>query len=154
MSRFIKPARGRFQLIPFRAEHYLALAPRPEEAAIRDYKPLLVERLVQSACSATLTDWDRPIVCGGMFLLWTGVGEYWFHGTWEAAQHPVPVFRNAKRLVDTWARLHRLHRLQVTVEEQFAVSVRFVEALGFTLEGRMERYGPNQETFLRFVRLP
>lgn len=145
---------SRFHLVPFKAEHYLALKPRQEEAALKDYKPELVGRLLTSAAAYTLMDGDVPVVCGGILLYWTGVAEIWFHGTEEATRHPVPVFRNSKRLVRQWITQFKLHRVQLTIDESFTASYRFAEALGFTLESRMAKYGPDGETFLRYVLLP
>lgn len=148
----------RFYLVPFTAEHYLAMKPRQEEAAIQDYKPELVGRLLRSAAAYTLMDGDGstdvPIVSGGILLYWPGVAELWFHGVQEATQHPVPVFRHSKRLVEQWIKDFNLHRIQLTIDASFLASYRFAEALGFELESRMPKWGPNQEEFLRYVRLP
>lgn len=144
--------------MPFTAEHYLALKPRQEEAALRDYKPELVGRLLTSAAAFTLMErtagGDQPIVCGGILIYWTGVAELWFHGSDESAKHVVPVFRNSKRLVNQWIKQFKLHRVQLTIDAEFLASYRFAEALGFTLESRMPRYGPGGEEFLRYVLLP
>ena len=145
---------SRFHLVPFTADHYLAMKPRPEEAAIRDYKPELVGRLLRSAAAHTLMDGDTPLVCGGLMIYWPGMAEIWFHGTQDAAKYPVPVFRHSRRLVDKWITDFKLHRIQLTIDAAFLASYRFAEALGFTLESRMPKYGPNQEEFLRYVRLP
>lgn len=133
---------SRFHLVPFTAEHYLALKPRQEEAALRDYKPELVGRLLTSAAAWTLMDGDEPIVCGGILLYWTGVAEIWFHGGLESTRHAVPVFRNSKRLVNEWIKTFGLHRIQLTIDESFTASYRFAEALGFELESRMPKFGP------------
>jgi hypothetical protein len=145
---------SRFHLVPFTAEHYLAIPPRKEEAAVADYKPLLVDRLLRSTVALTLMDDQTPIVCGGLWLFWPGMGEIWFHGSDASTQHAVAVFRNSRRLVQSWIKEYSIYRLQLTIDESFQASYRFAEALGFTLESRMPRYGPNQETFLRYVLLP
>jgi hypothetical protein len=145
---------SRFHLVPFTAEAYFAIPPRREEAAVQDYKPLLVDRLLKSTVAYTLMDDQTPIVCGGLWLFWPGMGELWFHGSDESTRHAVPVFRHTKRLVTSWIKEYAIFRLQLTIDASFIASYRFAEALGFTLESRMPRYGPNQETFLRYVLLP
>lgn len=145
---------SRFYLVPFTAEHYLAMKPRAEEAAIQDYKPELVGRLLKSAAAFTLMDGPTPLVSGGILVYWPGMAEIWFHGIQDATKHPVPVFRHSKRLVEKWITEFNLHRIQLTIDASFLASYRFAEALGFELESRMPKYGPNQEEFLRYVRLP
>ena len=145
---------SRFHLVPFTREHYFAIPPRKEEAAVADYKPLLVDRLLRSTVALTLMDDQAPIVCGGLWLFWPGHGEIWFHGSDESTRHAVPVFRNSKRLIARWIKEYKIFRLQLTIDESFLASSRFAEALGFTLESRMPCYGPNKETFLRYVLLP
>lgn len=144
----------RFHLVPFTAEHYLAMKPREEEAALQDYKPEMVGRLLKSAAALTLMDGDVPIVSGGILLYWPGMAELWFHGVQAATRHPVPVFRHSKRLVLKWAQDFKLRRVQLTIDSGFIASYRFAEALGFTLESRMPKYGPNGQEFLKYVFFP
>ncbi len=145
---------SRFRLVPFTAEHFFEIAPRPEESELGKHKLLLLSRLLTSASAYTFLYDGVPLVCGGVLLYWNGVGEIWLHGSADVAKHPAAVFRLALRLVKEWTQQFHLHRIQITVDEGFPASARFAKALGFTLESRMERYGPNRETFLRYVLLP
>lgn len=145
---------SRFSLVPFIAEHYLSIVPRLEEAIVGEHKQLLLGRVLTSASAYTLLYNDVPLVCGGILLYWNGVGEIWLHGSVDVIRHPAAVFRLALRLVKKWKQQFHLHRIQITVDEGFPASARFAEALKFTFESRMERYGPNRETFLRYVLLP
>jgi len=64
------------------------------------------------------------------------------------------VIGTARRLVDEWTEEFKLHRVQITIDESFKASYRLAVALGFTLESRMPKYGPDRENFLRYVRFP
>ncbi len=145
---------NRFQLVSFEAEHFFAITPRPEENELGRYKAQLVNRLLSSASAYTLLYDGRPLVCGGCLLYWNGVAEIWLHGSEEVMRHPAAVFRLALRLIALWTRQFALHRIQITVADGFPASVRFAKALGFDLESTLLKYGPNKETFYRFVRFP
>ena len=145
---------SRFHLVPFTAEHYFAIPPRKEEAAVADYKPLLVDRLLRSTVALTLMDGETPIVCGGLWIFWPGMAEIWFHGSDASTPHAVSILRHSRRLLQTWIKDYGIFRLQLTIDASFTASYRFAEALGFTLESRMPRYGPDRQEFLRYVLLP
>jgi len=90
----------------------------------------------------------------GLILHWKGVAEVWLLPTPYIADHPLFVFRSFRRCLWEMIRLHRLRRVQALVSADVPINHRWVERLGFTLEGAMPRYGPFGETHLRYALLP
>lgn len=93
----------------------------------------------------------RIILAAGVVPCWTGVGEAWSIMTERCREKPVLLVKAFKEKFDECCSDY--NRVQVTVEEGFEQGVSFVKYLGFTFEGRMPYYSPDQKTHLRFARV-
>lgn len=98
--------------------------------------------------AVTARDGDHILICGGLKVEAPGRATCWALMSADAGRHLLALHRAAKRLITMQA----WQRIEATVEEGFTPGCRWVELLGFKLEGRMERFGPHGETHLRFAR--
>jgi RimJ/RimL family protein N-acetyltransferase len=111
-------------------------------------------RLARSDGAYTVFLDGAPLFSAGIHLFFPGSGEVWFVGIdHDLMRHNARATTDAARsLLETWARDHKLHRVQASVDAMHTEAWRFVLALGFKMEGEMKQYGPNREDYYRFVR--
>ena len=101
----------------------------------------------------TLMDGDEIIVCGGVHMMWEGVGEGWLVMSKNAYDKPITVARYTDRLFDTIMDDNAMWRVQASVHTNDAQSVRFAEWLGFEIEGVMKKFGPDGTNYFRMARV-
>lgn len=85
------------------------------------------------------TEEGKIIACCGLHRMWEGTAEVWGLFSPLMKKYPMAWFA-VKRLVKYHS--ERCHRLQATARCDWPGAMRFIEHLGFKLEGRLEAYGP------------
>ena len=100
---------------------------------------------------------DGEIVAvGGVKLYFPGVGESWVIMTKQSRKSGVFGLIACRAISDKLdsiaAELH-LRRCEANVREDFDTGIRFVEAIGFTFDGRRERWFPNYVTSLLYSKV-
>ena len=91
-----------------------------------------------------LDDADKPILVGGISVLWRGVGEAFIYASdLEKLGGPEKLFvlRNVKDYFHNARFDAGLHRIQAHVNVRYEKFINFVEWLGFEKEGIMRKYG-------------
>ena len=89
----------------------------------------------------------------GLLPIWHGVGEVWMLTT-EHVIDNVRFFHSSTLALMEKTRIElNLHRIQSTVHEGNTKAERWMNKLGFKLEGVHEMYGPDKSNHLRFARL-
>ena len=63
---------------------------------------------------------------------------------------PVEFVRYMRRSLVNHMQTMNIHRVQITVKADYKTGQDFATALGFTLEGTMHKYGPDQSDYLLF----
>jgi len=94
----------------------------------------------------------RPVACGGIVLLWRGVGEAWSLSASGLGGRALAVHRLVAERLAAAEREHGLHRIQASVHIDNRRGRRWVAALGFEEEGIMKAYGPAGDDFVRVAR--
>jgi len=99
----------------------------------------------------------KVIACAGLIPL----NDYMFEA-WQIFSEALPmgvpnrawveVFRAVERVVET-AFEQGARRIQTVIDEDMKKPIEFAKKLGFEEEGRMRKYGPHGETFIRFARV-
>lgn len=152
----IAPGEG-YRVRDFRPADYRAVwdAVRAQGWPALQNDPDLMGRLYDQhragAWTATLD--GEVLACAGVVRGWQGFGIAWVVITPEARdRHALVLARMLMRHFPD--ALRGLRRLEADVLEGQAVSEGLVERLGFVKESRMLRYGPNGETFGKWVILP
>lgn len=144
------------RIVPFEPRHLADIAPGPFEALALDGLPAGALARGCAVPGAALTALDaagRPLGAFGLMPMWTGVAQGWVFASDSLRAFPVALHRTVARALDAGERLMRLHRIQVSVHENFHTSRRWVERLGFACEGAMPGFGPNGDTYYRYARL-
>jgi len=94
----------------------------------------------------------RPVGCGGVAVLWPGVGEAWSLSAPDLGALALALTRLSAALLDAAAARHRLHRIQAAVHIDNGSGRRWLARLGFEEEGLMRGYGPQGDDFIRMAR--
>jgi RimJ/RimL family protein N-acetyltransferase len=143
------------RIAPFAPEHLAAIAPGPFDAVAVEGFDLraMAEARVQLGPAWSALSGARVLGCAGIVPLWRGVGAAWLLGGDELRRHPLALHRAVARGLPRAMRGLGLRRLQISVHENFAASLRWVERLGFRHEGAMPAYGPNGDTYIRYARI-
>lgn len=102
------------------------------------------------ACTAMLR--GKIACCFGVNKLWPGVGEGWMLTTDHVATAPVSLTRGAYRYFNLIATDMVLRRLQLTVNVENDLAVRWADALQFTPEGLLKNYGPDGASYRMYAR--
>jgi hypothetical protein len=142
LNRTIRQKQG-VRFIPFRADHvdWMEMDDPGAIAAARaiDYKSFLAAQS-RIGTAITVLLHGTPVAVFGCVLLWPGVAEMWSILTPQAREHPIHTTRVAKSFRDIAAQSLRLRRLQMTVRCSDLRAVRWALAIGFSIEGAMQKY--------------
>jgi len=146
---------GRLACIAFAGEHLHAFEPAPvfaaDGCAAADLDAQAAATLAAGPCWTAALD-GRPVGCGGVVLLWRGVGEAWSLSAPGLGRHALGLHRIvAARLAAVRAE-HALHRIQTSVHIDNTQGRRWAARLGFKEEGMMQGYGPLGDDFMRLAR--
>ncbi len=80
------------------------------------------------------------IGCGGIMILWPGVGEAWANFAAPARQSPKDVLFCIRKGLDIITEAYELIRVQALATPTFPESIRFLKHLGFVEEGVLRKY--------------
>ncbi len=100
----------------------------------------------------TLWHDDQFVMCGGVMVVWAGVGEAWVLGSPDVAKHGKQVYKMCKQGLDAAEKHFNLRRIQATVIEVKFDWIRFAKVLGFKKEGTMFGYGPDGKDYALMAR--
>jgi hypothetical protein len=141
-------------LIPFEPAHAFVMTRRPEEVGTPGFPGY--EDYIKGLCSAgncySATYGDEILFCGGVRVLWPGVGEAWVlcsAGIWRFARQ---LFRVSETIIGKVAAENNLERVQAHVRTSWDVAIRFVERLGFEREGLLRKF-VNGEDYYSYARV-
>lgn len=82
----------------------------------------------------------QPIACGGIILLWKGVGEGWAITSPSVERHQIVFARTIWKYLESIIKEHKLERVQTIVDAEHKMSQKWVERMGFHKEGLMSKY--------------
>jgi len=104
--------------------------------------------------SLTLRGDDGTIIaCGGVVVLWRGVGEAWGLTTKLVESYRILYYKTTKTMIESVAQSFNLHRVQATIPVGHEHAARFIMRMGFTREGLMKKFGPDGHDFIMFGRV-
>jgi hypothetical protein len=91
---------------------------------------------------------DGLLAVYGWIPLWPGVGHAFAFIHREPQSHALTLVRAGRLLIQQVFREAKLRRLQSTVDASFSRGIRFLLHLGFSIEGLMTGYGPDESDHL------
>lgn len=122
-------------LEPFKAEH----AYRISKMMSNDFVEAM--RFHESRCTSFTAFYNEDVMCcGGVNVLWEGVGEAWTVNGPLTLKYPVTFHKIIVRWLKLLTDKHRLLRLQSIVDAQNETHIRWIESLGFEREGTLRKY--------------
>ncbi len=132
------------KLIPTKIDHFDLLELRPEESNLTQnyFGVEKAKALVDLSMANTLMDDGRIIAIVGFYELWQGVYELWAVPSVHIEKHPVAYVRQVKRYVKQIYENFGAHRLQTTSIANHKHD-KWMEALGFSYEGTLAKFGPD-----------
>lgn len=130
-------------ILPFQSVHALAIADVLDVTFIDSMKEHERRGLSFTAI------YDREIMCcGGVTIMWPGVGEVWTVNGPLTRKYPIQFHKLIKRWLHLLTKKHGLHRIQAVVDATNETHVRWIEALGFSREGMMRQYYRRRDFYL------
>jgi hypothetical protein len=135
----------RVDLIKFRAKHLLEIDPKVTPSMLEAGE---IAQEYGTAFTAVLC--GDPIGAAGIAVIRPGHGEAWSLLSPMIKRLPVMLHKAASRLIPEVMTKHGLRRVQVTVNPEDPIAIRWAERLGFEREGKMRNFGDNGEDVLLY----
>lgn len=146
----------KFRVVPFHWAHPYAADLREHDKKVFQYVPNYQDMLkaFQAEGDAITAMWKGRIVCcAGCNVLWPGVAEAWMITSVELPNISLTVTRAAIRYFDKFSTKHKLKRLQITVDVENELAMRWAKVLKFQPEGLLHKYGPGGFDYMMFSRI-
>jgi hypothetical protein len=147
---------NQLRIVPFEIAHLEIIKARKFEARELARLPDLEGRVLgYMARGMAYTGFlgEEILMCGGIVLLWPGVGEGWSITTPLVTAHPVLFHFAMRRIMELLVRTMGLWRLEVAIQGDHYVSQRWIKRLGFEFEGFKQAYGPDGSDYVGFARV-
>lgn len=138
---------GNPQLVPFKAEHLLAIASRNpfDDDLIED----AYRKETRGPAFTAMVD-DKPMAAAGVVVLWHGVGEAWTVFGHDFPKHAIWITRTIKFALRDIIRGCNLHRVEATVLESQTTYRKWIELFGFIPEGIAHEYTTDRRNVVRY----
>ena len=95
----------------------------------------------------------KPIVAGGIIILWTGVAEGWVMASQNIFDMKFLAAKSMKELTEEMCKKNKIIRLQTSVKSEFKQGIRFATWLGMEIEGLKKQYGPDGSDYYQLARI-
>jgi RimJ/RimL family protein N-acetyltransferase len=102
--------------------------------------------------------WESKIIgCGGIKVLWTGVGELWIMLAKEIENNGMLVRIKTidiiKDKINDYINKYDLWRVQAVVRSDFPQAIKLIEFLGLEKEGHLKMYAPDKKDMLIYGKI-
>jgi len=144
--------RKNIRIVKFKPDHLDSLIPRDFE---RDHYGLIerFNNLYLEGPAYSVFDGEVCVFCGGVRIIWPGAGEAWLICSNDLGHYVRELCLITPRYLKWIIEDHDLRRVQAVVQSDWTQAVRFLEKLGFDMEGVMRKYGPNGEDYIMYARV-
>ena len=109
----------------------------------------LVEQQAVAGPAFTVVAGVVPIGCGGVVIIWPGVGEAWALASERIAEYPM-ITRLTKKILATIMHEGGLHRIGAWALVEQPRNQRWLQALGFVEEGISKHYLTDRRDVIRY----
>lgn len=89
---------------------------------------------------------------GGLVPLWPQVAEAWVIIAAKSDRKKVVIGRLVLKLISKIIEKNNIIRVQATIHSKNITAIRFIEWLGFSLEGEFKNYGPDLAIYYHYTR--
>src|SRR3990167_4557165 len=133
-------------LVPFKAEHMLTLVNRDTNMVQEMHHAVEKE---QGGPAFTVVVDDKVIGCGGVVVMWHGVGMAWVVVSKDIEPYKVWLTRTVRRALRDIVRALKLHRVEAVVLVDG--DTKWVQVVGFHPENNVaKRYTQDKRDVVRF----
>jgi len=108
--------------------------------------------VVEMSIGFSMVEGDKVLGCCGVIKMWHGVGTMWMMVSEELKKRPRLLLTTAREITMLIAVNHRFHRLELFMNPELKKHIRFIEALGFTFEGRMIKHTVDKKDHLLYAK--
>lgn len=138
------------QIERFQPDHLRRLLLQPSQAFLGESMsdPAYGEMLAQST-SFSAIDGDQVVGCAGIIPMWEGRSVAWALLSADIGPRMVKIHRAAVRLLA----FQTCRRIEATCDVRFEPARRWLEMLGFQLEGRLRAYTPTGDDHDLYARV-
>lgn len=141
-------------VVPFSVNHVVSIDMREHEAWItRDVLSQFAQEHAKRGQGYSMVEGDCIVACGGVDVIWQGVGEAWTILSRHAENHKLSLHRTVLRCLNEIINSHRLHRVQAHVLKGDERAINWIIRLGFHPEAVLESFGLNREDYIVYARL-
>ena len=143
------------ELIPFKAEHLAGFHARAHESRMVGSDYFMEWAKINEEHSVGYSGFyeGRFIGCGGIRMLWPGVGEAWAIFAEDPREFAHEIYHYVSMGLEHIIAEHGLWRVQTPIAADIAVNIRFIENLGFEREGLMKKFGPDGDDFYIYAKV-
>jgi len=140
---------------PFKIKHLKDMSLKRE--AYKEYfMPHIEDGIVYelSQGAEVVTILDEKFVYGvlGLREIWPGVADAWAVLGEQVQEHPIGFHRLVLSVIAHYERELNLHRIQISVREEYKAGRKWAQKLGFEEEGLMKAYTSDKINYYRFGR--
>ena len=101
----------------------------------------------------TLYNPDRmPVAAVGLMVVMRGTAEVWVLTSKSITDIPKTLIKTSRWALEEGCKRYSIYRVQASIDKDQVVRRRFAEFMGFHVEGVMPRFGPDGETYIRYVK--
>lgn len=148
----VKHLGGGYLLVPFEGWHSEVMDIRGEGAMNSEFYARSLMAPTMGPC-VTLYSPDRmPIASFGLMMVVRGTAEVWVLASKDISKKPKILIKAARWALSEGCIRYSIYRVQASIDKDHVVRRKWAEHMGFHVEGLMPRFGPDGETFVRYVR--
>ncbi len=126
----------------------------PKEIFEKDATKYFIGTTKNPNCDAyTVTYLDKPIAFICMVRIWNKVAEIMSITSDEVKEHPTAFHRLCKKMIQDHVEVYGIQRVQTIVKSNYNDGCRWLEMLGFAIEGEMKKFGPEGDDYLLMARV-
>ena len=96
---------------------------------------------------------DEPFFIGGLVMRWPGVGEFWGLGSRDIDRRPKLFIKLTKTILEQLITHYSLHRAEAHCWAGYPHGLKWLQKLGFKIEGLRSSWSPNKHDYYQLARL-
>lgn len=108
---------------------------------------------LDSGYSQTFMAGQDVVAIFGGILIWEGLFDVFAIISDKARYYPVEFHKKVKRMIDVYADVLKVRRMQFYVQSDYTEGQKWAKSLGFHKESTMEAFGPTGKDCDLYVRL-
>jgi hypothetical protein len=138
-------------LIPFESWHAEIMDIRGEELNSEFNSRALMA--VSTGPCVTLMENRIPIAAFGLMIVCRGTAEVWVLASKDISSKGKTLTKVSRWALAEGCKRYGIYRVQASIDINHVVRRRWAEFMGFHAESTMPRFGPDGETFIRYVKI-